>query len=255
MFLFIPQVCTWTNKLYLDDWSCTVMWRRGRGEQAWRREQGHANGSPQGALFQSQGNPEPHSINPVALSLSWPGSKKRRTWMRTASGRGSFRPSRLCNGPSWFQEQKVKTEKMELRRRPRIGVNGSQGLPLANFLKDTSAQEWSPNQTLIYNLTMQEFPASSEPHLFYPKFSPPHLCQETAEKASQSGEERQQKRKFRRSVPSLPWASLQYPPAHCRTRATAAARSTSTGMKGPQRREDLTSFSVFLSLVGFPRWR
>ena len=154
-------------------------------------------GVPKVHCSQSQGNPEPHSINLVALSLSWPGSKKRKTWIRTASGRGSFRPNHLCNGPFWFQEQKVKTEKVELRRRPRIGVNWSQGLTLANFLKDTSAQERSPNQTLIYNLTVQEFPASFEPCLFYAKFSPPHLCQETAEKASHSGEERQQKRKFK----------------------------------------------------------
>ena len=46
-------------------------------------------------------------------------------------------------------------------------------------------------------MIMQEFPASCEPHLFYAKFSSPHLCQETAGKVSQLGGERKQKRKFK----------------------------------------------------------
>lgn len=138
-------------------------------------------GVPKVHRSQRQGNPEPHSINLMASSLTWPGSKKRRTWVKTASGCGYFSPSHLWNAPFWCQEQKVNTEKTELKLRPRIGGNWSRKRLLINLLKDTpSAQEWSLSQTLVYILTTQELPASSGPHLFHVNFSPPHLCQESA---------------------------------------------------------------------------
>lgn len=66
----------------------------GPGVIAVQGKQGHANGSPR-ERRQSQDDPEPSSINLLALSLSQPRA-------RIASEDGCLGPRHLRNAPFWF---------------------------------------------------------------------------------------------------------------------------------------------------------
>lgn len=96
--------------------------------------QGHANGSPRGAQHQIQDDPEPYSINLVALSVFRPRA-------RIASEYGCLRPRPLWNAPFWFWEWKDSSEKTESAVGDKQSSDSQpRALLPAGFLKDSCFQ-------------------------------------------------------------------------------------------------------------------
>lgn len=180
-----------------------MMWRREWGRV---RMEGESKdtlmGVPKILCSQRQDNPEPHSINLVALSLSWPGSgkkRKRRTWVRTALDMEASPQVTSGMPPFGSKNRKSTREHRMWKMRPKIGVSRNQEPPFTNFVKNTPFFQkclkclvttpnfhLHPGHSVVSSLWTSSFHAN---------FNPSHLYQETAGKASQVGKRRGGRRK------------------------------------------------------------
>lgn len=218
-----------------------MMWRREWGRV---RMEGESKdtlmGVPKILYSQRQDNPEPHSINLVALSLSWPGSgkkRKRRTWVRTALDMEASPQVTSGMPPFGSKNRKSTREHRMWKMRPKIGVSRNQEPPFTNFVKNTPFFSKKkclvttpnfhlhPGHSVVSSLWTSSFPC---------QFQPISLVPRNCRKGKSSWEKkRRQKEELKEVTSPLPRTTLQYPRTLWRTRTIMATKIHSSWDKRP----------------------